>query len=38
MNPYSKAGIRKRVGVYTLRHTFGAHKAEKTWVLRHCKS
>ena len=24
-----KAGIRKRVGVHTLRHTFGAHKADK---------
>ena len=29
MNPYSKAGIRKRGGVHTLRHTFGAHKADK---------
>jgi site-specific recombinase XerD len=24
-----KAGIRKKVGVHTLRHTFGAHKADK---------
>lgn len=24
-----KAGIRKRVSVHTLRHTFGAHKADK---------
>src|SRR5215211_1077436 len=24
-----QAGIRKRVGVHTLRHTFGAHKADK---------
>ena len=29
MNPYSKAGIRKQVGVHTLRHTFGAHKSDK---------
>jgi site-specific recombinase XerD len=24
-----KAGIRKKVSVHTLRHTFGAHKADK---------
>ena len=24
-----KAGIRTRVGIHTLRHTFGAHKADK---------
>jgi site-specific recombinase XerD len=24
-----QAGIRKKVGVHTLRHTFGAHKADK---------
>jgi integrase/recombinase XerD len=24
-----KSGIRKKVGVHTLRHTFGAHKADK---------
>ena len=28
-----KAGIRKRVSVHTLRHTFGAHKADKNMSL-----
>ena len=27
-----KAGIRKKVSVHTLRHTFGAHKADKRFV------
>jgi integrase/recombinase XerD len=28
-----KAGIRKKVSVHTLRHTFGAHKADKNMSL-----
>ena len=28
-----RAGIRKKTGVHTLRHTFGAHKADKNMSL-----